>query len=458
LSLAIPFINTDSGRFISVGPLVAARYDTTAGYRYRMNENFLLGALVNTSRSIFVSQPNLASLADGFEQKPQPLFAQPERMILRHIKPFTNVVVIVYESVRWRGLNLIDDSETPTPTLARMAQQGIVSKSYVAVPHSAKSYFAVLSGRYPYPGVEAREAMRDYQESIWHEFTQQKKSTNFAFSSLFFGFENMGGELKALGINNQFQTGDMAKDVGKKLIASTSFGSSDELLYTLGAERLSKIKKPYAAIFFPTAAHYPYECPGAVVGRHSYEDYMACIKYSDELLGKMVEQFRRLHLLDDTLFVVVGDHGESFGEHGLFVHNSSMYEEEITVPLIFWSDDGRLANHLIPISRQIDIAPTIADLLGIMNGRVQVQGVSLLRRTGQSPTVFVSTFFEGVGQALVEGSDKYIYEGHDRLLAFDLNHDPNESLPKVITGQKKSEIVARLRAFSAYQELAFPRY
>ena len=206
------------------------------------------------------------------------------------------------------------------------------------------------------------------------------------------------------------------------------------------------------------AAHYPYDCPGAIAGRHSYEDYLACIRYSDKLLAKLIDEFRLHHLLEDTLFVIVGDHGESFGEHGLFVHNSSMYEEEITVPLVFWSDDGRLAHHFIPTSRQIDIAPTIADLLGMMNSTVPVQGVSLLRRNGPPPAIFASTFFEGVGQALVEGSDKYIYEAsQDQLLTFDLERDSNEKSPKITTGQKKSDIVTRLRAFSAYQELAFPQ-
>ena len=361
-------------------------------------------------------------------------------------------------SVRWRGLNLIDDVETPAPNLARMAQQGIISKSYVAVPHSAKSYFAVLSGRYPYPGVEAREAIRNPQESIWHEFIEQKKGVTFAFSSLFFGFENMGGELKALGINERFQTEEMAKAAGRNVAGMTSFGSSDELLYELGIEYLSKVKTPYAAVFFPLAAHYPYECPGAIAGRHNNDDYMACIKDSDRLLGKLVAEFRQKNLLEDTLFVIVGDHGESFGEHGLYVHNSSMYEEEITVPLIFWSDDGRLTHHLLPKSRQIDIAPTIADLLGMMNSTVPVQGVSLLRQNGPPPAIFASTFFEGVGQALVEGSDKYIYEASkDQLLAFDLKSDPNERSPMIVVGKEKIDITTRLRAFSAHQELSFPQ-
>ena len=294
---------------VSVGPLIAARQHTKEGYRYRMNENFIVSALIEPIRSVFSSPSDLPQLAARFEQKPQPLSGQPEKTILRDIRPFKNVVVIVYESVRWRGLN-IDDIATTSPILARMALQGILSKSYVSVPHSAKSYFAILSGRYPYPGVEAREALNARQDFIWHEFTRQEKGSTFAFSSLFFGFENMGGQLKALGINERFQTEDMAKDAGKSVAGTTSFGSSDELLYELGVGRLSKIKTPFAAVFFPMAAHYPYECPGAIAGRHNYEDYLACIRYSDKLLAKLIDEFRLHHLLEDTLFVIVGDHGE----------------------------------------------------------------------------------------------------------------------------------------------------
>ena len=435
---------------------------TTHDYRYRINENIVVGSLINTVRSAFsAGEHPLASLAAGFEQKAEPLSGKlkQNRTILRNAKPFKNVVVIVYESVRWRDLGLIDSSATTSPTLARMASQGILSKSYVSVPHSSKAYFAILSGRHPYPGVEMREVVRAHHDSIWHEFSRDRNGTTFAFSSLYLGFENMGGLLKTLGTDQRFRTDDLAEAAGAKAAASSSFGTSDDFLYALGAQRLSKTAAPFAAIFFPSAAHYPYECPGAVAGRHSYADYTSCVKYSDNLLAEMIEDFRRLNLIQDTLFVIVGDHGESFGEHGLFVHNSSMYEEEVSVPLVFWSDDGRLAHHFDPVSRQIDIVPTIADLLGMMSSELPIQGVSLLRRNGPTPPVFMSTFFEGVGQALVEPPYKYIYEASaDRLFAFDLNRNPNETSPDVISDPKKQAIVARLRAFLAYQELAFPQH
>jgi hypothetical protein len=340
-----------------------------------------------------------------------------------------------------------------------MASEGMLSKCYVSMPHSSKAYFAILSGRHPYLGVEVREVVKSRHESIWRDFSKRRDGSTFAFSSLFLAFENMGGLLEGLGIDHRFQTEDLARAKGAKAQALSSFGTSDELLYKLGSLRLSESGTPFAAIFFPSAAHYPYECPGSVPRRHSYADYKACVSYSDSLLGGLIGEFRRLNLMQDTLFVIVGDHGESFGEHGLVVHNSSMYEEEVAVPLVLWSDDGRLGHHLIPVSRQIDIAPTIADLLGIMDSEIPVQGMSLLRRSASIPPVFMSTFFENLALALVEPPYKYIYEiAGDRLLEFDLHRDPRETSPHVVMGSKKENIVARLKAFERHQDAAFPRY
>ena len=101
LSLVIAFLGASKqyrvNENVSVGPLVAARNHTMVGYRYRMNENFIVSALIKPSQWVFASQSDLAQLADGFEQKPHPLSRQPERTLLRNIKPFKNVVVIVYE-------------------------------------------------------------------------------------------------------------------------------------------------------------------------------------------------------------------------------------------------------------------------------------------------------------------------------------------------------------------------
>lgn len=427
-------------------------------YRYRMNENVVTGYLVSRFQASFTeSSAQTENSADRFEQPQAPLASQQilKRQILNNVKPFRNVVVVIYESMRWKDINILGEGTTLSPVLAKMASSGIVSKSYVTVPHSSKAYYAVLTGRHPYLGIEMREVLQEQNASLWHYLHTTRHMNNYAFSSLFLGFEGMGKLLKSFGIE-PYETRELARKKGIDIASASSFGTSDEYLYTLGSQSISKTGDPFSAIFFPIAAHYPYECKGSDPKRHNLDDYEKCVAESDTNLAKLLDEFRQRGLMQDTLFVVVGDHGESFGEHGLFVHNSSMYNEEVTVPLIFWSEDGRLGQHRIPYSRQIDIAPTIADLMGAMEANIPVQGVSLLRQANQNPPVFMATFFDGLGSALFEPPYKYILESStNRLTTFDLTNDPFEKSPVDIPEEKKRDVIARIRTFYAYQERAF---
>lgn len=428
-------------------------------YRYRMNENLLIGRLLGMFQANAAEGSDQAKIrADNFEQKQTPLASQLKlkRQILKGVRPFRNVVVLVYESMRWQDLNIIGDRPTLSPVLSKMAASGIVSKSFVSVPHSSKAYYAILTGRHPYPGIEMREVFQEKNATLWHYLRASRHMNTYAFSSLFLGFEGMGKLLRSFGID-PYEARELAKDNGFDISPASSFGTNDEYIYTLGSQVISKSGHPFSAIFFPMAAHYPYACKGSDARRHSRADYEKCVAESDTNLAKLLKEFSRLGLMQDTLFVVVGDHGESFGEHGLYVHNSSMYDEEVTVPLIFWSEDGRLGHHLIPYSRQIDIAPTIADLIGAMMANIPVQGVSLLRQQNPNPAVFMATFFDGLGSALYEPPFKYILEpSTNKLKTFDHTNDPFEKSPVKADEEKTREVIDRIRAFYAYQERAFP--
>jgi len=63
--------------------------------------------------------------------------------------------------------------------------------------------------------------------------------------------------------------------------------------------------------------------------------YDGGIKYTDFLVGEVVDQWRKAGKLDDTIVVVLGDHGEVVGEHDAFGHVTPMVEEDLRVPLIF---------------------------------------------------------------------------------------------------------------------------
>jgi arylsulfatase A-like enzyme len=49
-------------------------------------------------------------------------------------------------------------------------------------------------------------------------------------------------------------------------------------------------------------------------------------------LKSLVQQYKELGLYDNTIFVLFGDHGEGFGEHGRFMHGDTIWEEGLRVP------------------------------------------------------------------------------------------------------------------------------
>src|ERR1700719_124650 len=71
-------------------------------------------------------------------------------------------------------------------------------------------------------------------------------------------------------------------------------------------------------------------------------------------------------LLDRTIVVVVGDHGESLGEHGERTHGLFVYEGVMRVPLIISAPSPRMRGRRVSdVVRSVDVMPTVLDLLGI---------------------------------------------------------------------------------------------
>jgi arylsulfatase A-like enzyme len=102
------------------------------------------------------------------------------------------------------------------------------------------------------------------------------------------------------------------------------------------------------------------------------------ISFTDQQLGRLLDELDRLGLSDHTILVVTGDHGESLGTLGRWFHGSRLNYTDIHVPLIIRFPPAIPANHSIaaPVE-SIDIMPTILDLLH-MPAPAIVQGKSLV--------------------------------------------------------------------------------
>jgi lipoteichoic acid synthase len=137
--------------------------------------------------------------------------------------------------------------------------------------------------------------------------------------------------------------------------------------------------------------------------------------------------------------VLFGDHGEGFKEHGRDMHGDTIWEEGLHVPLIIhapgWFADGEQAKGL---SSQIDILPTVVEMLGYEVEGGVYPGYSLLHPLPEDRTVMSSCITNRRCMASLKGTEKYIYHYDDQPEEFfDLSRDPFEK--NNIAGERSRE-------------------
>jgi arylsulfatase A-like enzyme len=194
--------------------------------------------------------------------------------------------------------------------------------------------------------------------------------------------------------------------------------------------------------------------------RYSAEDvselgdlYDGAIAYTDDNLGRILHSLEELGIAASTVVAITGDHGEAFGEHGLyFTHDFALYDELLRVPLVV-----RYPGTISPgtkITRQVrvmDLAPTLLELAGVELGSLDdVDGVSLVPIFEGGTLPFLNAFAEsaprrpmfpehegvyfdgnrGKWRALRTDQWKLIRIPHpdgDRYELYDLVNDPGET-------------------------------
>jgi arylsulfatase A-like enzyme len=93
--------------------------------------------------------------------------------------------------------------------------------------------------------------------------------------------------------------------------------------------------------------------------------YTDGLRWVDGVIARAVARLEAMGLLENTLLVVTGDHGESFGEHGFLGHGRQLYDEMLRVPLVMRGPapfrGGRVASGSVSV---MDVLPTFLDWIG----------------------------------------------------------------------------------------------
>jgi arylsulfatase A-like enzyme len=153
--------------------------------------------------------------------------------------------------------------------------------------------------------------------------------------------------------------------------------------------------------------------------------YDAGILYTDEVLIKpLINELKMLKIYDDTMIIILSDHGEEFYEHKGWAHGHSVYNEIIKVPLIIKFFDSEYSGKTIEkYARLIDVMPTILDTLNIKYPDQYADGETLLnlinsKNTGDEERIFLSELTtDPIDETIPKKTA--INRGHNKLIMND---------------------------------------
>ena len=361
-----------------------------------------------------------------------------------------NVMIIALESTGAQYLKPYGAKVDPTPNLAALADRAILfENAYAVYPESIKGLFSVLCSRYP----AFDTAPSDYARVRTPAVAEVARDSGYR-TALFHSGRFMYLGMRSIIDNRGFEVLEDAGHIGGN--HNSSFGVDEPSTVQRMLKWIDCLppNQPFCLTYLPIAGHHPYEVPGdgPFAGNDERTRYLNSLHYGDAALGELMRGLRLRGKDTNTLFVIYGDHGEAFGQHeGNFGHTFFLYEENVRVPLLIAAPDlidkpTRITN----VASLLDLAPTIADLLGLPPPH-DWQGVSLLN--GQPRTALFFTDYSLPLVGIRDGSTKTIFElGSSRAHFFDLSQSPDETQDFASTHPAVNLYRDRLKSWAAAQK------
>ena len=224
---------------------------------------------------------------------------------------------------------------------------------------------------------------------------------------------------------------------------------------------------PFFLNFLTLTSHHPYDVPTDFpsvdygVSNPELNAYYNALRYTDELLRSFVTQMTESGIAGNTVFIILGDHGEAFQEHMERTHGNVVWDEALRVPAVLYAPGLIPAGKVITGGRQhIDLLPTIADLLNVNVAGGHLPGRSLLAEVPSDRTLYHHSLDDGRVMALRRDSLKFMYfYKHAPSKVYNYVSDPEEryDLADSFSAPELSEmelelLLWRKRVTSAYPE------
>lgn len=413
-------------------------------------------------------------------------------------EPSSNVLLVVADTLRADGL-ACTGGNARTPNLCRLAEQGtLFERAYSAAPWTAPSAVALFTGFHPSGFGDRPPAERqitytvgDAERTLAEALREQGYAARFDLDN---GLAYYSNALQGMEM--------LDNDAPEALAAVPPGFAGEPRAVRMGASiaYLASAPEPFYALRWMLDPHAPYEPPVAQLAalaaradalprpiefyaglghqnaahrlrkvapslsdaerrllRTLYDEEVAFV---DERIGWLFEQLDRRGLWERTLVVFTSDHGEEFGEHGLWLHGKSLHEELLRVPLL-------IAGPGVPAGRRVetpvsltDLLPTLCEWLSADCG-AETQGTSFAALlAGRPDTATDRVVYAGAPNdpsrgldALIDGGWKLVGRADGSAALFDLTSEAGEGRDVAAQHPERvAQLLARLEAIRVRNE------
>lgn len=320
-----------------------------------------------------------------------------------------NVLLIVMDTLRADHLSLQGYERLTDPNLVRIASEGVMfENAYATSSWTLTAHASLFTGRWPYehkadggrhldgtyPTIAEALAARGYRtggfagnfETIprhWgfargflHYEDYYQTLPQLTVSSFYgrfleyyvlhkvFGMEFSIDRRWAPGIN-QSALDWIDQDTTRPFFAFVNYYDIHAPYISPERARFSEFENPGGLVNtdWTTADIYNPKTPEQVQGE--IDAYDGGIYYTDQQIQILLDELEKRGVLQNTIVIITSDHGELFGEHGLWEHHNSLYKPVIYVPLVIWHPGSVPQGARIPTAvSNVSLPVTIMDMLG----------------------------------------------------------------------------------------------
>ena len=326
-----------------------------------------------------------------------------------------DLLLVTVDALRADHVGAYGYQRDTTPEIDRLAEAGATFLyAYAPTPHTSYSITSLMTGKYMRP-LLLQGAAQDSDTWAGLLRTYGYRTAAFYPPAVFFIDTDKFASFRESGLDFEYRKVEFAE--GKTRLAQV-----ERYL----ADRKNQGRRLFLWVHF-FGPHEPYEKhPRFDFGDRDVDRYDSEIAFVDHSVGELVRLMRRER--PNTVVVLTSDHGEEFGEHGGRYHGTTVYEEQVRVPLVIHAPGA------VPPRRIDDCVQTI-DLLPTLLAALEVPRPPRLRGRNLTPLLSgASAPGEGFAAAETE-AQTLLAQGSYRLVCtrrigacqlYDLERDPEQ--------------------------------